>query len=80
MPAFCNQEHLCTLDRLLDVVGPDRAVWIEQLIKHFPDLTASQADDIVYYYLTAYMDAQAASCANTWSHRYLAGRIALRGF
>jgi hypothetical protein len=79
MPTFCNSDHIGYLDRLLEAVGPDRAIWIENLLKHYPDLTAEQADDIVYYYLAMYMDSHSDDSPITWSHRYLRCRISLRG-
>jgi hypothetical protein len=57
-PEYCRQEYIDYIGQRLDTIGTERPMWVEYLLARFPELTQSQADEIVFYCLENYVVSQ----------------------
>lgn len=53
-PVFCTSEHLTYLFEVFGRMGLNRQIGRFYLLKRYPRLTMSQANDIINYYLATY--------------------------
>lgn len=57
-PDYCRQEHVDYVGSRLDTIGTERPMWIEYLRNRFPDLSQTQANEIIFYCLEHYVVSQ----------------------
>ena len=68
-PKCCKQEYLDYIGQQLTAIGTERPMWVEYLLDRFPELTRSQADEIIFYSLENYVYSQpVAPIANYFSY------------
>ena len=57
-PKCCKQEYLDYIGQQLTTFGTERPMWVEYLLDRFPELTRSQADEVIFYCLDNYVYSQ----------------------